>query len=345
MIRVPVNRVVLLLSILGSVALLAACGSSFQLARLPAAPPVRNALVYAKVGPTGVNRVAPKRIWVAAPNGEHRRLLTYGDWPAVSPDGRYVAYFDSSGKKLLVIPTAGGKPTAVGSADDEPIWAPNSRFLALEGSSRVVVVDVQTGKQLRAIASACGFAFSPSSQRIAYTSDDDGSCDGDLYVVPTSGGSPVRLTDDHETSALGVAWGRPGIAFFRYTPASGGEGDIWLTDGRKHDARRLTHEGGAFGPNVPVYFSTNGRELLAAGDAVHTATVWAVDLPSGDVRQLNGIGYYTVPLGLSRDGTTVLAAATTNYITPDSWLETIPFAGGKPHIMTRGPSSASWTVR
>ena len=71
------------------------------------------------------------------------------------------------------------------------------------------------------IPSYCTFAFSPNSERIAYTTDDDGSCDGDLYVEPTSGGSPVRLTDDHRTSPFGIAWGRPGIAFFRYGPTRG----------------------------------------------------------------------------------------------------------------------------
>jgi len=187
-------------------------------------------------------------------------------------------------------------------------------------------------------------AFSPNSQRIAYTTIDP----NDLYDAPTRGGHPVRLTNDGKSD--GVAWGAPGNAFFRYSPSGG---DIWLTDGRPHDARRLTHGSDAFlhsGTSpYPVAFSANGRELLADGGGIHVSTVWAIDLPSGHVRQLGQLGGYAMPVGLSSNGKTVLAAALPDYMSTYASLVTVPFTGGKPHVIARGlggaPVSASWNAR
>lgn len=293
---------------------------------------MRNVLVYA--GPRG-------RIWVAEPNGEHKRSVAVGSDPAVSPDGRYVAY-DHQGK-VRVIPTAGGRAATVTTGDVQT-WAPNSRFLAVEDSSlRVVVVDVQTGEEMTSSGLDWdAFAFSPNSERIAYT------IHGDLYVVPTRGGSSVRLTDDHRSGTMGVAWGKPGIAFFRYTHNVGWQGDIWLTDGRKHDARQLTHVGDV-GDDThdirngcePRYFSASGRELLAQGSDAHSGWLCAVKLPSGNVQVLPDLGE-SEALGLSRDGTSVLAASCPVY-QPLATLETIHFTPGKPDVVARHvPCSASW---
>jgi len=110
---------------------------------------MRNVVVYAKYpnyGPTGNS--GPGRIWVAAPNGEHRRFLTVGCLPSLSPDGRYVAY--TSGRKVLVVPTAGGRPRVLGRGDWGLTWAPNSRYLAFVrllrlGSGEVVIDDAESG--------------------------------------------------------------------------------------------------------------------------------------------------------------------------------------------------------
>ncbi len=293
--------------------------------RLPAAKPMRNVLVYA--------RPHDGEILAASPTGAHGRFLAVGDNPSVSPDGRYVAYV--RGENVLVVPTAGGRPTIVATADGAT-WAPNSQFLALSEYASQVVVEIRTSKVLTRVPAEEWFAFSPDSKRIAYIDSRD------LYVAPTTGGAPVRLTDDH--NSLAVAWGTPGIAFFRYANKRGPEGDIWLTDGRKHHAHPLTHLGGHFGPNMPVEFSANGRELLAAGGYVHGSSVWAVDLPTGDARELSALGY-AWPLGLSTDGKTVLVGAAMSYIAHCSGVETIPFAGGKPRIVARGSCSGSWNAR
>jgi len=281
--------------LLAAAAFLTACGTG---SRLGDARPMKNVRLY--VGPTGAAGptgwkgppVGPTgatgptgcygpRTWVAVNRGPWR-FLACGDAPSASPDGRYVAYVDEGTE--YVIPAAGGKPTTIGYGHWGPTWAPNSRLLAYLGDSpNLVVVDVQTGKQQVSTPAAydTALAFSPDSQRIAYTRGGARQlcCHRDLFVVPTSGGAPVRITDDHRVYGyFSLAWGAPGIAFPQ-TAHAGTE--IWLTDGRKHDGRRLTH-GGDIPWAAQLYFSANGRELRAA----RGARVWAIDLSSGDVRKL-----------------------------------------------------------
>jgi hypothetical protein len=48
-------------------------------------------------------------------------------------------------------------------------------------------------------------------------------------------------------------------------------------------------------------------------------------------------------MGLSRDGKTVLAARGCGELaTPFGLVETIPFGGGSPTVIVKGPCAASW---
>ncbi len=325
-----------LLSALVVSALVTGCAGTQH---LPQARPLRGVLVYAKAEPP-YTPTSAENVWRSNVAGGHRTILAKdGEDPAISPDGRYVAY--CSGGKVLVVPTAGGEATAVYTLEgtsaalgDPPEWAPDSRHLAFWAgrSPGLVVVDVRSGKATTTGESVDDFAFSPDSRRIAYETH------GDLYVMPLGGGPSVRLTDDHRS--LVPVWGKPGIAFIRYT--HGAHGDIWLTDGRKHAARQLTHTGDAF---YPAFFSADGKELLAANPAIHNGRLWAVDIPSGNARPLTPWVGDLVPQGLSRDGRTVLASiGCGGMIGPYGVVETIPFAGGKPHVIVRGPCRASWNA-
>jgi Tol biopolymer transport system component len=304
--------------------------------RLGAARPMQNVLVYAKpVGPCCKISTKPRQMWVAATDGSHPRLLTAGEDPVVSPDGRYVAY-DIAGK-VFVVPTAGGASTSIAKGA-YPGWAPNSRFLAYYGAAGLVVFDVTTGKPLTTIARdgkeyPDGFAFSPDSQRIAYTIHYD------LYVLPTIGGTPTRLTNDHKSTA--PVWGTSGLAFNRF--AHKAHADIWLTDGTKQHLRQLTHTGAN---TWPAFFSASGKELLAANPANHNGRLWGVDTATGVAHPITPWVGDLVPQGLSSDGRTVLAAiGCGGTLSPFGVLETIPFAGGKPHVIVRGPCRASWNAR
>ena len=312
-----------------------ACGSARS---LRSAVPLHNVVVYAK--PIRLDfTTKTKTSWVSQLDGSHAKQLGSGDYPALSPDGRFIAFVRGLG--LLVMPSAGGPaervhtyPWSHPGVSEVPRWAPDSRHLAFETKAGLVILDPVSHVRhvLPAEVDYLGFAFSPDSRRIVYTAK------GDLYVIPARGGTPVRLTYDHESSA--PVWGKPGIAFVRST--HGEFSDIWLLDVRTHHIRQLTHRRTGAGP---VAFSADGKELLAAYWPSNAGRLWAVDVASGAERPITPWVGDLVPQGFSADGGTVLALAGCGVGPMYGEVETIPFAGGKPHVIVEGPCGASWNAR
>jgi Tol biopolymer transport system component len=313
------------------------CGAAKS---LPSAVPLTNVLVYAKPNPSPRIAMsnAAETIWRARIDGTHAKRLGSGNNPAVSPDGRWIAF--GRGTDLLVMPAAGGAAENVYTFTgriaellEAPTWAPNSRLLVFQGAYGPPVVLNPFSLQTHALPARSGeFAFSPDSRRIVYSLNDD------LYVAPAHGGTPVRLTFDHKSFA--PVWGKSGIAFIRFTHDR--YSDIWLSDGTPHHVRQLTHtRAGA----SPVAFSADGKKLLAANPATHNGRLWAVDMATGAERPLTPWVGDLFPQGLSADGSTVLAAiGCGGMIGPYGSVETIPFSGGKPHVIVHGPCRASWNA-
>ena len=329
-------------ALLGALALsvFATCSASAGVQPRSAAP-LREVLVYAKAVPPYAPN-SSENVWRANPAGGNPKLLAKNAAePAVSPDGRYVAY--TSGGKVLVVPAMGGRAREVYALEGKgaglgtpPQWAPNSRRIAFWAGETpgLVLVDIPSGRPKVTHLPIDDVSFSPDSLRIAYVRH------GDLYVMPAGGGRSIRLTDDGKS--LAPVWGRLGIAFTRFTHDAYGE--IWLTDARKHAARQLTHTGEY--AIFPASFSADGKELLAANPAMHNGRLWAVDVPNGSARPLTHWVGDLFPQGLSADGKTVLASiGCGGRIGPYGVVETIPFAGGKPHVIVRGPCRASWNAR
>lgn len=300
------------------------------------ARPVRNVLVYAKLD-SSERVVGAEHVWRAHLNGRGQKRVAAGEDPAVSPDGRWIAF--GRGSKVLVVPTVGGKARVAYSLHDEstlgdpPVWAPDSRTFAVEDGAGLVVISHPRHSTSRLLPRADDFSFSPDSGRIAYEAG------GDLYVISARGGRPLRLTDDRKS--FRPVWGKRGIAFVRFTRDA--HGDVWLSDGRPGRALQLTHTGAGF---WPAYFSASGRKPPAANPATNNGRLWAVDVSTGNARPLTPWTGDLVPQGLSGDGKTALAAVGCGGV-PGSYgyVETIPFAGGKPRLIVRGPCRAGWNAR
>jgi dipeptidyl aminopeptidase/acylaminoacyl peptidase len=291
-----------------------------------------------------------KTISTARPDGGHPTSLVQGDSPQISPDGRLVVFARWSNtprfSNLFVIPTAGGKTKLLEHLVGERVWvnevaqwAPDSRHLALSESEGLVLLDAQTGsrrvlvRQPRPAAGIAGFSISPDGGAIVYAVNDTSG--SDIYVISTRGGRPRQITRDHE--GFVPLWGPHGIAFNR-----GGfvRGDIWIADRAGKHLRRVTHTGAGV---YPAFWSADGTRLLAANPATHNGRLWAVNAVTGSAHDLTGWRGDLFPQGLSRDGGTILAAIGCGGTTSAFGLiETLPFTGGAPHVIVRGPCRASW---
>jgi Tol biopolymer transport system component len=252
----------------------------------------------------------------------------------------------AAGGPAKVVYTFTGKWADAGTNGDTPTWAPDSRHLAFLGLSVGWVILDRLSRQHGVLLQGAGdVAFSPSSQKIVYSMRDREGFD--LYERSVLGGTPVRLTHDGKSGS--PAWGKLGIAFTREYVGPGGHlhGGIWLRDARTHRIRQLYTGASTY----PAFFSANGNELLAR--SVYPAALgccerlWAIDVATGVKRPLTPRWSDVSPLGMSADGSTVLAGIGCNGPKRSGYTETIPFAGGKPHVILRGPRDrgpcqASW---
>jgi dipeptidyl aminopeptidase/acylaminoacyl peptidase len=308
---------------------------------LTAPAPARVALVYAK--PPGHDlRARREVIFVASPENDAPRRLAVGTSPLLSPDGNWVVYAGSPGTDaadVRLINTAGGTPRRVGISGEPLAWSGNSRFLAVQTLSGLMIVDARTLRTspLRLPEGSGNVSFSPDGSVLAFQhSTGAGS---DIYTVARTGGRIHRLTGGHRTGF--PLWGPAGIAFERFGSdrCMNCRGDVWVMDADGGNPHQLTHTHAGI---YPAAWSADGRRLLAAYPATNNGKLYAVDVDSGAARALTGFVGDLYAQGLSRDGRTVLAAIGCGEIaSPYGIIETIPFAGGAPSVVVRGPCRAS----
>jgi Tol biopolymer transport system component len=303
--------------------------------------PARLALVFAKpvASPTSPFGGGPEAIYLASPAGNNPVRLARGADPAISPDGRWVVYRRDTKTQpggLLIISTGSGQPRQLPASSDDPVvWSPDSRRVAATGSGtgHLAIVNVGSGKviTLRVPQASYGYSFSPDGGELAFThSTGSGQ---NIYTVSTSSGAVRPLTDDGRSSS--PLWGPTGIAFGR-------QGDVWLMDEDGGDVRQLTHTRAGI---YPAAWSSNGTRLLAAYPANHNGKLYSVDVSTGAAKDLTGFVGDLYAQGLSRSGKTILAAiGCGGTISPFGRVETIPFAGGRPTVIARGPCRASWNA-
>jgi Tol biopolymer transport system component len=275
-------------------------------------------------------------IWQARADGSHAERLTRGAAPQISPDGRWIAFVHPQ-NELHVIASSGGKSRLLRRVVREHgfvlgiVWSPTSRQLASIEAYGFALVDLETGRA-RPFARGGNPSFSPNGRRIVYERADSRSAD--LYVFDTRTGRTRRLTHDRRSGH--PLWGPRWIAFSRYARRA----DVLLVDPSGRKTRPLTHTRAGI---YPAAWSADGQRLLAANPAIHNGRLWAVDVPSGRARDLTGWVGDLFPQGLSRDGRTILAAIGCGGMSsPFGVVEALPFAGGKPRVLVKGPCRASW---
>jgi Tol biopolymer transport system component len=209
---------------------------------------------------------------------------------------------------LFVIDIASGEETRLTTSEDaepEAAFSPDGGQVAFSrgcidvgieecGPSLHLIERDGSGERLLVSGWISGFAFSPDGSQIAYEQRADGT--SSIFLVPSAGGEPVRLTDGGAGQDVQPRWSPDGrtIAFSRINgvcqvescgeavyvvPATGGE-------------PRLLYQGAMFDRLVHAGWSPRGEMLLALREQGERARLLAYS-PEG---ALVGAAWVTLPL-------------------------------------------------
>jgi serine/threonine protein kinase len=228
--------------------------------------------------------------------------------PAMSPDGKYVAYVSGEfGSRSLVV-----------------------RQLATDSTITLVPA---TNLNLQSIS------FSPSGDHVYFTETNSDQLLSTLYQVPTLGGSPKKLVEDVD-GAITFSPDAKRFAFIRYVPKTNSD-VVVVVDAETLERSELISTAGTdyhFFVNR-LAWSPDGEFILAGAGHRQSGFVTGMDVVSipvagGGVRALNTRQFFTVNnMAWFADGSGFVFTGRVNQNDPTQiWLATYP--GGELHQVT-----------
>lgn len=195
-------------------------------------------------------------IWIMDSDGGEQKQLTFdghSDFdPAVSPDGRYIAFASqrSGNTKIWRMDIDGGNAkqlTAGAVTDFLPTYSPDGRWIVYtSGDTRNLSlwkVPAEGGEPSQLTRQTSSWpAFSPDGRLIACWHADERTGAIALAVVPAGGGAPSRLFDVSPTvnTWAEIRWTADGRAL-TYIDAPNGAGNIWSQSLDGGPPRQLTN--------------------------------------------------------------------------------------------------------
>lgn len=255
---------------------------------------------------------------------ELRQLTNDPAWdyhPVFSPSGTEILFTSRTAEstRLFLVPVAGGAARRVPvdlTGDLYTDWAPDGRSIVLDargggGPPDIYRYWLESG-EVRRLTDHPGMdghpSFSPSGDRIAFTSMRSGSLD--IWIMDADGRNPVRLTDG-SGSDWHPQWAPDGESVL-FTSNRGGDEDIWVIRRDGTHLRRLTSRQGR---DDRGSWSPDGSRVVfgSGGD------LWLVDCRSGELERLTDFPGDEGNPAWSPDGR-LIAFASDRAGTPDIWV-------------------------
>jgi len=210
--------------------------------------------------------------------------------PRWSPDGREVAFSRGfyDGREIDLISPLGGTERRLYAGQINPIfdWSPDGKVLALsqgyqgKNTARISLLSIEDSTTTVLTAPPDQYrdaapAFSPDGSKVAFLRSSVAGMDTDLFVVPTNGGQPMRLTFDNHVGDLGEspAWSEDGREII-FSSSRKGLPTLWRIPASGGTPRPVTGGGAhACCPSI----SRKGHELIYQNRVVND-NVWRIKL-------------------------------------------------------------------
>lgn len=260
---------------------------------------------------------ADSQIFIIAPTGEGKKPVSQGQgWdfmPAISPDGKWVAYyrFEPSSQLTNVYAVDLAQSVFVPKLLTD-IGTHNLQFSALKWSpdgdsilyasidtldiSDIFIIDVPTGRVTDIFEENIYYDeapdWSPDGSQFVFASNRPNSDDPllNLYLADANGQNLVKLTDSNRNGWVDSlpSWSPDGekIAFWRYNyiisgTFEGGPAGVWLLDMTTNEANLLYQAQTPLIENPPTW-SPDGKHLafIELVDSQHILRV--IDMESGE---------------------------------------------------------------
>ncbi|MFL6292563.1 MAG: hypothetical protein ACJ759_16850, partial [Thermoanaerobaculia bacterium] len=176
----------------------------------PSLAPDGRFFVYAKTDPSGQKDIFRQQVGSGAePLNVTEGSAADDSQPAISPDGRWIAFrSERDGGGIYFTSVDGGPARCISDVGYNPAWSPDGRELAVamegivdpamrKGMSEILRIDVATGRK-RVLVDDDGVqpSWSPHGLRIAYWGVPADSARRILWTVPVDGGKPLQVLDD-----------------------------------------------------------------------------------------------------------------------------------------------------
>jgi Tol biopolymer transport system component len=287
-------------------------------------------------------------IWMADAETGSLRRLTEGagleipiNW---SPRGDQLEYFASGSGGTLqtsLLDLASGKSTPVFSGPGIAFgeWSADGGRMGVNwvtgGKTFLGFADSAGGNAKQVTTEGfeqidgAGAAWSPDGKSLLYTSRRTGK--GDLWVLPAEGGPPRQLTRDVRDDWAG-AWSSDG-SWVAFLSNRGGQRDVWLVPREGGTEVRVTND--AAEEDQVQWIPGTTRVAYTTGST--TRTLWAMDVTTGQERQLTADSLRIGGWNTSPDGKQVVYDVRRGGGVSEIWLA--PIQGGVPRLLVGGGSA------